>query len=222
MSELLNALKPFADLLEEPETAVLDANGLVTLFVDPDDVLRAKKALDDPRYLFIALKPDSTDYCRGCRMASYSSDFHQQNHLKADELVELWSTYLHKNLNLDCNEAGYDFYIYKDGVQVWNETYSRWDGGERFGYNADEYYVRYDELEKQEQEDLAAINEIHGRAKEKAEQKQQAQKQAEAKKKADEQRAADEKAKEERRKQFEKLQQEFSGDYHPLNPPKMD
>lgn len=43
---LINALSPFADLLEEPATAITDENGLILLYVDPNDVSAAKDALE--------------------------------------------------------------------------------------------------------------------------------------------------------------------------------
>lgn len=72
-------------------------------------------------YLLVAYKPDSDDYCKGCHMASYSSDFVRHNHLSREELIQKWGELIAKNKQLECNEAGYDFYIYEDGVEVWEE-----------------------------------------------------------------------------------------------------
>lgn len=160
-------------------------------------------------FLFIAYKPNSSDYCKGCHMASYSSDFETKNMLNSQELTEFWSEYLFKNLNLECNEEGYSFYIYKDGIQVWNENYCRWDGGERFVYDSDEYWINYTKLEEQEKEDNEEISGIWAKANELANKKQQSKKEAEqAKLIAENQKIAND-ALERRRKEFEKLKQEF-------------
>jgi hypothetical protein len=160
-------------------------------------------------YLLIEYKTDSTDYCSGCRMASYSSDHQVHNFLTAEQLVEKWAKYLHRNLNLDCNEAGYEFWIFKNGVMLFKENYTDWDGAERYGYNTDEYYEHIEELEAQEKADLQEISELHHKAKAMAQVMQDKQKQNE--KKLTEQKAAEDRtrAKEDRRKEFEKLQQEF-------------
>lgn len=162
-----------------------------------------------PRFLFVANKPSSSDYCRGCLMASYSSDYIMENMLTAEQLVKQWAECLHRNMNLDCNEAGYEFHIFKDGIKVWNETYSTWDGGQRYEYESDDYYAHYSELEAQEQADQGEINDLHAQAKALAEQMQNGQKEkerqeAEAKRLKEE---AD--AKERRRKEFERLKEEF-------------
>lgn len=45
----------------------------------------------DKRFIFVAYKPDSEDTCRGCQMASYSSDFIFQPNLTEDEVIEAWA-----------------------------------------------------------------------------------------------------------------------------------
>lgn len=74
-------------------------------------------------FIFIAYKSDSVDYCKGCRMASYSSDFYICDALDEVELIKKWSEYLLKNMELDCNEDGYIFHIFKHGVRVYDCNY---------------------------------------------------------------------------------------------------
>lgn len=115
-------------------------------------------------YLFIAYKPDSEDYCRGCRMAEYSSDFESANHLTAAKLAEKWAEYLYRNTQLRCNEAGYQFSIYLDGFQVYHPDYHVcWDGTE--GLSSDEYYANQDEFVAREKWMLAGISAIEAHAK---------------------------------------------------------
>lgn len=160
-------------------------------------------------FLLIAYKPDSEDYCRGCRMASYSADFETHNMLTADKLTELLAGYLFKNLNLDCNETGYHFYIYKDGIQVWHENYCRWDGAERYVYNTDEYWEHFTELEEREKQDADEINGIYIKAQELAGLKQENKKNADIAKKNADIAMSVAAEKESRRLEFEKLQKEF-------------
>lgn len=73
-------------------------------------------------YLLVAYKPDSADYCKGCLMASYSSDFVRYNNLSREDLVKRWGELLAKNMNLEFGEAGYIFHIFEDGVEMWGEA----------------------------------------------------------------------------------------------------
>ena len=79
------------------------------------------------KFLFITYKSDSVDYCRGCVMDRYSSDFVIQNNLDREELIKLWSEYLYKNLNLGISEDEYQFHIFNSGVRVFELTYSYCD-----------------------------------------------------------------------------------------------
>jgi hypothetical protein len=89
-------------------------------------------------FLLIAYKPDSSDYCRGCHMASYSSDHEIHTHLNAETLVVHWAHYLQKNLDLDHSEAGYTFWVFKNGIKVWEGNYATWDGDLRYEYDSPE------------------------------------------------------------------------------------
>lgn len=68
-------------------------------------------------YTFVAYKGDSADYCRGCHMASYSSDFCLDTCLKREEIVKLLAKYTLKNQELKINESGYSVYVFKDGIK---------------------------------------------------------------------------------------------------------
>lgn len=59
-------------------------------------------------YALIARKPASSDYCRGCLMASYSGDFILEKEISRESLIRQLTQVLWTNENLDTNEAGYD------------------------------------------------------------------------------------------------------------------
>jgi hypothetical protein len=160
-------------------------------------------------FLFIAYKSDSQDYCRNCLMASYHGDFIVENHIDSEKLVEKWSELLYKNLNLGCNESGYKFYIFKNGIKVYDEYRATWDGAEIYGYNTDEYYEHLTDLEEQESKDSLEISEIYTKAKELADIKQNNKILGEKHKENEKRlkRAAEDKEK--RRIEFEMLKKEF-------------
>lgn len=72
-------------------------------------------------YTLIMHKSDSYDYCRGCLMDSYTSDFEFSNYLTRDTLIERLAELAYKNLNLRINESGYKFIVLKDGVVLYND-----------------------------------------------------------------------------------------------------
>lgn len=151
-------------------------------------------------YLFIAQKPDSTDYCRGCRMASYSSDFFIENLMNREELIKKWAEYIQKNMNLDYNEAGYGFYVFKNGFKLFEENYPRCD---RWWQHED------DKAEILEKEDMAEITEIFSEATALATKLQGDKATKEEKEKVVEAQKEAEKAKKERQLLYEKLKKEF-------------
>ncbi len=59
-----------------------------------------------PKYLLIAYKESSDDYCKGCHMASYPSDLKIHESENPEEitkiLAHLWAD------DLRCNETGYE------------------------------------------------------------------------------------------------------------------
>lgn len=161
------------------------------------------------RFTFVAYKPSSSDYCRNCLMASYSSDHVVENMLDAEQLVQRWASVLHKNMNLDCNEAGYRVHVFKDGILVWDEQYSTWDGDGRFEFGSDEYHAAYDEREARENAALEEINSLHTSSQVMAERMQAAQQEARAKVKRKQEEKEMAEAKERRRLEYEKLSKEF-------------
>jgi len=153
-------------------------------------------------YLFIAYKPDSDDYCRGCRMASYSADFISANHLAEDQLVSVWADVLFKNLNLDYNEAGYEIQVYDNGVKVWDGNYSCCDSP----YDED---MDDDEVDKRDREYVERIAPIHDNAVTEAQRLQNDKKEKEALAAAAKRQIDDQAMAEQRRQQYEKLKKEF-------------
>jgi hypothetical protein len=157
---------------------------------------------NNSRFILVAYKPNSNDYCRGCLMASYSGDFEVENHLTAEELTKKWATFINRNISLRINEAPYQFYIFKNGIKVWNEYYPSWDGEKIYGYDSDET----DALANEDQKEINAIyNEAHALAKQ--EYKSRLEKEAAAK--VEQQQADNARAKEDRLKIYTKLQAEF-------------
>ena len=75
------------------------------------------------KFIFIAYKPSSEDYCRGCLMASYGAAHEVYSDLDEKELVEKWASYLYDNMDLDYGEVGYRFWLFMDGKKVIEETY---------------------------------------------------------------------------------------------------
>lgn len=45
-NEIASVLQPFADLLENPEDCKMEANGMIQLYIDPNDVRKAQELLD--------------------------------------------------------------------------------------------------------------------------------------------------------------------------------
>jgi len=142
-------------------------------------------------------------------MASYSADHQVHNFLNAEQLVKEWSEYLYKNLELRISEAGYDFWIFKDGTMVFKESHPYWDGAERYGYNTDAYYENLQELEQQESVDSVEITRLWTQAKEIAQNKQNEAKNAAMKKQQAELAKQEAAAKEKRLAQYKELQREF-------------
>lgn len=98
-------------------------------------------------YLFVAYKEDSDDYCRGCHMASYSSDFRMENHQTRDEIIQLVANYLFRNTQTKINERGYEIHVFRDGFQIVADEQVTWDGHDRWGYDEDAYPPNIEELD---------------------------------------------------------------------------
>lgn len=59
-----------------------------------------------PKYLLIAYKPNSDDYCRGCHMSSYDSHFVNVESEDIDDIITTLARL--KSEEFRCNEKGYD------------------------------------------------------------------------------------------------------------------
>lgn len=157
--------------------------------------------MSEANFLFVACKDDSVDNCMGCKIAHYGSDFHIQNWLTEQGLIDLWAHYLQRNLNLDHNETGYEFWIFKGGKTVWDDG-PCWNGQEHdtWGYDKDEV----------ENEWKGEAWRLNFKAEDLAKLLQKEKLEKEAAKKAAEEAKIQAEAKEQRRKQLELLQKEFS------------
>ena len=163
-------------------------------------------------YLFIAKKEDSVDYCRGCRVASYSADFQMQNWLTRDQLIADWGDYLHRNMNLDCNEAGYKFFVFRDGIKMFDDDNSSgvtFDASEQYGYGSVEFDKNYERLELEAADANCEMTEIYALARAEANRLQGAKVTKEEREAAEKALRDAETAKQSRRTQFEHLKKEF-------------
>ena len=75
------------------------------------------------KYLLVAEKPTSHDYCRGCHMATYNSDIIRESFDNQDELIERLAEL--ENIDLGPSEAGYDFTLHISGEE--NPYDKRWE-----------------------------------------------------------------------------------------------
>ena len=69
-------------------------------------------------YTLIAYKPTSDDYCRGCHMATYWSDFKLTQTTIPDDIVTAAAQLYSDNEFMDCNEAGFELTLLEDGVEA--------------------------------------------------------------------------------------------------------
>ena len=75
-------------------------------------------------YTLIAYKPNSSDRCRGCLMASYSSDFEELTTSNPNEIISRLAEILKRNLQLECNEGGYDpILLFKNGIKLYDSYF---------------------------------------------------------------------------------------------------
>lgn len=68
-------------------------------------------------YTLVAYKPSSDDYCRGCHMATYYSDFKLTQATIPDEIIHAAAQLLTENQFMDTNEAGFELTLLEDGVE---------------------------------------------------------------------------------------------------------
>lgn len=95
-------------------------------------------------YTLIAYKENSSDYCRGCLMDSYSSDFEAWTGAEAEELAERWAKLRDRNRNMRHGESGFDFLLFIDGVPAPYGDVQECDKGEGV---REALWARQEELE---------------------------------------------------------------------------
>ena len=127
-------------------------------------------------------------------MATYQSDHEVYAELTEEELIERWSEYLFKNMNLDCNEDGYTFWIFKDGTQIINQSSTCW---------------LYDEEGNENKEEIETTNNLQQKAQTLAKEKNERAKAAKAKAEEEANRKRTEYEKLRRAAEYEKLKKEF-------------
>ena len=155
------------------------------------------------KYILIAYKPSSEDYCRGCLMASYGADHEVFDDLSVDDLVEKWADYIYANMHLGCGERGYSFWIFRDGIKVIE--------GSQFCYYYDWDRDDSDDDKDDTKEICGIMSEIEAKANELANVYEKGRL-ANEKKLRDDKKAAEEKeALLKRQAEYEKLKKEFGG-----------
>lgn len=156
-------------------------------------------------YTFIAYKPDSDDYCRGCHMCSYASDFISEQRLDREELVREWANVMVKNENTRVSEKGYEVQVYENGILIEDEIngQAHYEDFERPDEpDSDQAMERYDTS-------MSALAQIEKEAQALADHLLNAKKQEKAAEEAAKASAAEACEKERRRQQFERLKSEF-------------
>jgi hypothetical protein len=162
-------------------------------------------------FLFIATKEASEDYCRGC-LERYPADVFLENWLSRESLIEKWSDYLLKNMNLGHSESGYVVFIFKGGVKVFDGEDldgTCWDGWQRYECGTEELYKHSQELKAQEKTDREEITAIYAEAKSRSAEKQWEKTQQEYRERDARDAKLAEEAKRKRLTQYEALKKEF-------------
>lgn len=77
----------------------------------------------EPRYLFIAHKPESADYCRGCLMHRYDGGFEHEPDLSRDLLVRHWTELALENKKLRRSEKGWCFFVHRGGYHLYDANH---------------------------------------------------------------------------------------------------
>jgi hypothetical protein len=75
----------------------------------------------------LAYKSESEDYCRGCVMARYSSDFKWKSSMDRGEIEEFLADIMFANKHLDTGESGYDITFLFNGEECNDVTDIAWD-----------------------------------------------------------------------------------------------
>lgn len=152
-------------------------------------------------YTLIAYKSDSSDYCRGCHMASYSSDLLIESRLDEEELLQKWSQILCDNEFMLINETGYVITIMKNSYVLYT---SGWSVLCDYCYNLDD-----EDSEEAYEADYKRITELESTAQALAKNKIKAKKEIEKQKEDEKNKKLTTEALNKRIVQYEKLKQEF-------------
>lgn len=67
-------------------------------------------------YTLVAYKSNSSDYCRGCLMASYGSDFELWTGTELETLADRWASLLDRNRKMERGEDGFEVTLLINGV----------------------------------------------------------------------------------------------------------
>lgn len=73
-------------------------------------------------YTVFAYKPDSDDYCRGCHVASYSSDFEYKITDDREEVIKFLVEKYRANKHMDYNETEYGITLLFNGKEPCDEA----------------------------------------------------------------------------------------------------
>lgn len=67
-------------------------------------------------YTLIAYKPDASDYCRGCHMASYSSNFEMAHGARLADLSAFWKRIQHTDLKSERGDSAHELTLLINGI----------------------------------------------------------------------------------------------------------
>ncbi len=157
-------------------------------------------------FTLIGYKPNSDDFCRGCHMASYSSDLEVWVGDDREELIRRWADLVQRNGKLEHGEEGYTIHsVLVNGLPLFTTEHVQ------SGAMSDENIDRMDDVQREHAafEALLAAELARRRA-------AQAQLDAEAARQAQEAQAAAQRAQEEAtlaadRAEYARLHARFGG-----------
>ena len=75
----------------------------------------------------LAYKAESEDVCRGCRVASYGSDFKWKSSMDRGEIEEFLAGLMFDNKHLDTNEGGYEITFLFNGEEYNDVDQIAWE-----------------------------------------------------------------------------------------------
>ena len=124
-------------------------------------------------FTLIANKPNSSAYDRcGSLEARYQGDFVCENMISRDELTPMLIEYMFRNKCLGYHEEGYGFIIFQDGIKVYdsitnsgtswngNDNAITWDGGKKYGYETEEYWANFEQMEIDREKSSIEISQL--------------------------------------------------------------